>query len=403
MEALLYAIDTVKFRHPYISKQLRDTKIGTIIFDNCFSTEKAIHDVINFETCTLNVGYLRTIMPQNAMAYIGALHPKTTETLAEAVKKPQISPTYGEDLAEKRADLPLLLSAAPPDNDIINAYVAILTTIGFKHVSVLYTNNTFGYVGYQLFKQKAEENDLCIATALEFPLIASRTQIYHIIRQLKNHSSARAVVVVTNVNFARPFLQAAERNEALGFFTWIGPEIWVSGLRPELQLALGAIIVRTETIGIPGFNAYFESLRPETNKRNPWFVRYWMDQFRCDLPNTPRLYGNVCQPNMTLSGIFRPHPITTLTIQAFDAIIHGIARANNVTCLTADLCPAFTKHPNRNQLIFNSIERVSFNYEGSSFQYNDDKGVYGWYSIFNYQNFGLGVTGIQHVSMDDQT
>jgi metabotropic X receptor len=34
---------------------------------------------------------------------------------------------------------------------------------------------------------------------------------------------------------------------------------------------------------VTGFEEYFLSLTPATNRRNPWFAEYWEDYFRCRL------------------------------------------------------------------------------------------------------------------------
>ena len=48
----------------------------------------------------------------------------------------------------------------------------------------------------------------------------------------------------------------------------------------------GSVTVQPYAEPIKGFEDYFLSLTPETNTRNPWFVEYWEDYFKCRMPNS---------------------------------------------------------------------------------------------------------------------
>lgn len=53
---------------------------------------------------------------------------------------------------------------------------------------------------------------------------------------------------------------------------------------------------------VEGFREYFRNLRPQTNLRNPWFIEYWEEYFKCKYPGsawTPfnENYTKVCTGN----------------------------------------------------------------------------------------------------------
>lgn len=68
----------------------------------------------------------------------------------------------------------------------------------------------------------------------------------------------------------------------------------------------GAVTVQPYAEPIKGFEEYFLGLTPESNPRNPWFIEYWEDYFRCRVPGsleTPfnQNYTVVCDPDLRQS------------------------------------------------------------------------------------------------------
>lgn len=63
----------------------------------------------------------------------------------------------------------------------------------------------------------------------------------------------------------------------------------------------GAISVQPLAYEVKGFKEYFLSLRPRTNRRNPWFTEYWEQIFQCRYPGSrPTPYND--DYNVTCTG-----------------------------------------------------------------------------------------------------
>jgi hypothetical protein len=101
-----------------------------------------------------------------------------------------------------------------------------------------------------------------------------------------------------------------------GHFLWVASDSW--GTKKESVssnnlAAEGAITFSPKSFNIRGFSEYFKQLRPQTNKRNPWFTEFWEDEFNCTIDqevvysNRPRLQNRpLCtgeeQLNITQDG-----------------------------------------------------------------------------------------------------
>lgn len=63
----------------------------------------------------------------------------------------------------------------------------------------------------------------------------------------------------------------------------------------------GSVTVQPLAFEVKGFKDYFMRLTPLNNKRNPWFVEFWEQQFRCKYPGSSWTPYND-QFNVTCSG-----------------------------------------------------------------------------------------------------
>lgn len=79
-------------------------------------------------------------------------------------------------------------------------------------------------------------------------------------------------------------MRAVKRNNATGLFSWIGSDGWSARSLVsdgnELQVE-GTLSIQPRASPVRGFDDYFLSLTPANNKRNPWFIEYWVGRYWC--------------------------------------------------------------------------------------------------------------------------
>lgn len=124
-----------------------------------------------------------------------------------------------------------------------------------------------------------------------------------VVSQLQSQSQARIVVLFAGKTSAAHLMAAAKRHEKNGkpSLIWVGCDGWssrdvvtastnrctanilpslISNLSDKEYVVEGAITVQPLVRHLNGFDSYFKSLRPESNRRNPWFSEYWQEFFQ---------------------------------------------------------------------------------------------------------------------------
>uniref|UniRef100_A0A8W7PNN3 G-protein coupled receptors family 3 profile domain-containing protein n=2 Tax=gambiae species complex TaxID=44542 RepID=A0A8W7PNN3_ANOCL len=97
-------------------------------------------------------------------------------------------------------------------------------------------------------------------------------------------------------------MKAVRRQNVTGVFSWIGSDGWSArnlvsdGNEAEVE---GTLSVQPQANPVIGFEDYFLNLTVINNKRNPWFVEFWENNFQCKYPNSPytpynKDYKKVC-------------------------------------------------------------------------------------------------------------
>ncbi|VVD05820.1 unnamed protein product [Leptidea sinapis] len=145
----------------------------------------------------------------------------------------------------------------------------------------------------------ALRNDICIAVKerLTKDSGASDEKGYDdIVERLLSRPRARGVIVFGSDQEVAGVMAAVQRRGAESTFGWVGSDGWsaralvAAGNEPVVE---GTISVQPQANPVRGFRDYFLGLTPQNNPRNPWFVEFWEEQFRCRYPGAPRTPFNV--------------------------------------------------------------------------------------------------------------
>ncbi|KAL1139951.1 hypothetical protein AAG570_006928, partial [Ranatra chinensis] len=139
--------------------------------------------------------------------------------------------------------------------------------------------------------------------------VAQGTVYDNIVFKLQTKPRARGVIVFGSDQEVGALMRAVGRRNATGSFSWIGSDGWsareIVSHGNEAQVE-GTLSVQPQANPVRGFQEYFLALNVENNKRNPWFVEFWEDQFRCKYPNSPvtpynHKYRTVCPKDLRLT------------------------------------------------------------------------------------------------------
>ena len=139
--------------------------------------------------------------------------------------------------------------------------------------------------------------------------------------------------------FCRKVLQKVSSLNMTDHFIWIASDSW--GTKKEIvyaneEIAEGAITFSPKSFEVREFNEYFKNLKPRTNKRNPWFLEFWEEQFNCTINSSiqytqlPRLSKRMCTTNEMLN--VTQDGFIHFVIDSVFAMAHAIHNLLNKHC-----------------------------------------------------------------------
>ncbi|CAF1133791.1 unnamed protein product, partial [Didymodactylos carnosus] len=126
------------------------------------------------------------------------------------------------------------------------------------------------------------------------------------------------------------------------------------------------------------FDSYFESLRPSTNIRNPFFIEYWEQTFKCKFNDTS---STIFNENFTRICTGYVHYV----VDAVFALVIAAQKLINEKCKTDSLCDDF--FPINGTQLLSILRNISYKNDLSqrNIRFTDQGDGIGTYDIFQYQ------------------
>ncbi|CAA9999959.1 unnamed protein product, partial [Nesidiocoris tenuis] len=263
VETMLYTLDIVNNHSKWF-------KIGAHILDDCdkdtYGLEMAV-DFIKGSISNLDDAELtcnKTQVRKVISGVVGAASSVTSVQVANLLrlfKIPQVSYFSTSPELSNKQRFEYFTRTIPSDRHQVQAMVELVNRLGWSYVSVIYEESNYGVIIFGSDQEVAE------------------------------------------------LMRAVRRCNATGSFSWIGSDGWSArdlvsnGNERQVE---GTLSVQPQANPVVGFEDYFLSLTVDNNKRNPWFIEFWEDHFKCRYPNsTPTPYNirfvRECTPNDKLN------------------------------------------------------------------------------------------------------
>ncbi|XP_061197748.1 metabotropic glutamate receptor-like [Saccostrea echinata] len=256
--------------------------------------------------------------------------------------------------------------------------------------------------GFNELEKLLKASEICIAATeklIKDSGVAGEATYDKTVERLLAKSNARGVIVFGSDQEVGELMHAVRRKNASRWFSWIGSDGWggrslaVDGNEVEVE---GAVTVQPLAFEVKGFKDYFLNLTPRNNKRNPWFVEFWEQQFRCKYPGsnwTPYNDGF----NVTCSGnerIFPQEFEMEAQLQFVSDAIMSFAHA--FTNMLADFCGDVSglcdaMMPIDGELLKDYLVKVNFTgLSGQQFAFLPNGDAPARYRILNYRQVTRG-------------
>ncbi|CAD0247129.1 unnamed protein product [Spodoptera exigua] len=311
----------------------------------------------------------------------------------------------------------------PSDLHQVRAMVEIVKKLGWRYVSIIYEESNYGIKAFEELETLLARNDICIAVKerlVKDSGEADERAYDAIVARLLSRPRARGVIVFGSDQEVAGVMSAVSRMRATDAFGWVGSDGWSAralvsdGNEAAVE---GTISVQPQANPVLGFREYFLNLTVENNSRNPWFVEFWEDQFKCRYPGSARTPYNV-QYERTCTGAER---LSADNIE-FEAQLQFVtdavlAFAHAIRDMHADLChgkPGLcdAMRPASGATLLRYLRQVHFTgLSGDQFHFDSNGDGPARYNILHFKQVSPGVyrwltvgrylDGELHLNMDD--
>ncbi|KAL4702857.1 hypothetical protein ACJJTC_018375 [Scirpophaga incertulas] len=406
LEAMLHALDAARRRRlppPGVS-------LGALVLDDCDNDTYGLEMALDFIKGSIsNIDDAEyecnaTAVRKVISGVVGAASSVTSVQVANLLrlfKIPQVSFFSTSPELSNKARFEYFTRTIPSDLHQVRAMVEIVKRLGWSYVSIIYEESNYGIKAFEELETMLARNNICIAVKerlVKDSGEADERAYDAIITRLLSRPRARGVIVFGSDQEVAGVMAAARRaRAALG---WVGSDGWSARALVSAgneRAVEGTISVQPRARPVRGFTDYFLNLTVENNPRNPWFVEFWEDHFRCRWPGgarTPynRHYARACSGSERLSADNTEFEAQLQFVaDAVFAFVHAIRDMHNDLCGgRPGLCDAM--RPASGATLLRYLRQVRFiGLSGDEFHFDSNGDGPARYNILHFKQVAPGV------------
>ncbi|XP_037868564.1 metabotropic glutamate receptor 2 [Bombyx mori] len=406
LEAMLFALDAARALAPPA------VSLGAHVLDDCDNDTYGLEMALDFIKGSIsniddaeyacNASAVRKVIS----GVVGAASSVTSVQVANLLrlfKIPQVSFFSTSPELSNKARFEYFTRTIPSDLHQVRAMVEIVKKLGWRYVSIIYEESNYGIKAFEELETLLARNEICIAVKerlVKDSGEADERAYDNIVARLLSRPRARGVIVFGSDQEVAGVMAAVARAGATGAFSWVGSDGWsaralVSDGNEEA--VEGTISVQPQANPVRGFKEYFLNLTVENNPRNPWFVEFWEDQFRCRYPGSARTpynaqYSRLCSGRERLSaGNIEFEAQLQFVTDAVLAFAHAIRDMHADLCGgEPGLCEAM--RPASGPTLLRYLRQVRFTgLSGDEFHFDSNGDGPARYNILHFKQLSPGV------------
>ncbi|XP_053610017.1 metabotropic glutamate receptor 2-like [Plodia interpunctella] len=428
LEAMLFALDeAARARLPPPG-----VRLGAHVLDDCDNDTYGLEMALDFIKGSISniddaeYACNATAVRKVISGVVGAASSVTSVQVANLLrlfKIPQVSFFSTSPELSNKARFEYFTRTIPSDQHQVRAMVEIVKQLGWRYVSIIYEESNYGIKAFEELETLLARNEICIAVKERLVKDSGEADALaydNIVQRLLSRPRARGVIVFGSDQEVAGVMAAVTRLGAERTFGWVGSDGWsaralvADGHEAAVE---GTISVQPQANPVIGFEQYFLNLTVENNPRNPWFVEFWEDQFRCRVRGSARTpynaeYSRTCsgQERLTAENTNFEAQLQFVT-DAVYAFVHAIKDMHADLCGgKPGLCEAM--RPASGAMLLRYLRNVNFTgLSGDKFHFDSNgdgpvrynilhfkqapRGVYRWVRVGRY------VDGELELNMDE--
>uniref|UniRef100_A0A8D8Q587 Metabotropic glutamate receptor 8 n=1 Tax=Cacopsylla melanoneura TaxID=428564 RepID=A0A8D8Q587_9HEMI len=408
----IQALETMLYTLDYINKyQKNSIRIGAHILDDCdqdtYGLEMALDfikgSISNIDDTEYHCN--KTQIRKVISGVVGAASSVTSIQVANLLrlfKIPQVSFWSTSPELSNKQRFEYFTRTIPSDHHQVKAMVEIVKKLGWSYVSIIYEESNYGVKAFEELEVLLAKYNVCIAIKEKLVKdsgVAEDTAYDEIVLKLLTKPRARGVIVFGSDQEVAGMMRAVRRMNATGNFSWVGSDGWSArglvsdGSEAEVE---GTLSLQPQANPVVGFDEYFLNLTVENNRRNPWFIEFWEDHFKCKYPNGSRTpynsdYNRTCtgKERLTQNNTAFENQLQFVS-DAVMAFAHALNDMHQELCGgNKGLCEAMK--PTKGSDLLKYLRKVDFRgLSGDSFKFDQNGDGPARYNIIHFKEMTPG-------------
>ena len=306
---------------------------------------------------------------------------------------PVVSPDSTSTELNKNIDLyPTLFRTSSSDDNLADAIVKLLDSLGWKYIQVVYSTDSYGMTGLDTLTNKARGSEVCVRSSYE---IQEDTNVEGLVANLATSSSSVVVVfapteLITNLMKARDAM--GDTAEDLVFVT---SRPW--GIEAGTLANDNSIAFYFNTPDIEAFDEFMAQQKPMSLDGNPWFDEYYQAIYQCNLGKNfkyPRACTDAADNPAVWADGYKQDAAVYSTLLSVYAIAGALDLVLKELCgeTYSGVCTQFMENDNTMEMIVDKMKEVTFTWDNTVFSFENGQFMSGYTVSRLYNGNILGVS-----------
>lgn len=290
VEAIIFATSEINKRDDI----LPNITLGFVILDDCYRKSVALSRAVQMMPYYLRCNETCPALHQpdqfhgeygapeffDVVGVIGAYNSALSMVISSLLgqfKIPHISHTATSDLLSDKSEYPYFLRMVPPDKFQVRVIADLLQFYNWTYVSIIYSEGSYGRGGMTSLKTLLARKDICVEKVIQLHKEFEDRDYENAIISLREDTSARVVVMFTDILQANAFTTVARRATRSGEFLWVGSDSLSLAFSDQQHEGTahrynmpGTITVIPYTGILREFDKHMKYVLSTGNTKNPW-------------------------------------------------------------------------------------------------------------------------------------
>ncbi|XP_067683891.1 uncharacterized protein [Haliotis asinina] len=396
--AMQYAIQTVNNKEAPVG--LNGIKLGGLALDHCnnqdrpFSLLSSIYSGMMEQSLPMTGSSgNRKPLSRSIAAWITDNTASTREAgeFLQPFNIPIVSPSA---TSESLKNLTSFYRTTQGDDTVAMAIVKIVKSLNLPYVQLVHSANSYGRGGLSAIQAAGQQEGICVISSIEFDATMSSNDV---IQKLTESPTYAIILFLSTFDMTR-LMEAKARSTSANVarLVFVSPEPYTSVVQSVGSAAARLLSIRLKTPTLTSYNNYLGSKTQSYYTDNPYFAKYYMAIYTCNLPGY-YMYNNTCaSPPAPLSAStnFAQSNFILATINAVYAATYTLDATLKELCGDDynGICPEFSNANDLTARLVDNLRLTSFDNMGNSFRFLNREGNSG-YEILRFDGINYQIVG----------